>query len=505
MFVRRLAIACLVVAVIAGVGIVAGNSVAQKKFQGTRSVNVPNLIKVDPGQPANYLLIGSDTRQLGDPEFANSGVEGQRADVMMVLHVEPATATGMLVSFPRDTLVQIPGHGRDLLNAAFSDGGPNLAVETLEANFPPLKINHYIEINFEGFKDIVNAIGHIPLWFPTPVHDPQVGLNIDKAGCVEADGATALAYARSRDYFIPKNLQNPAVWHWNYARDFPKNRSRGGDGWVTTGSDLDRIPRQQYFLRTISEYALSKTASDPTKLISLLDAVKGNFTRDDTLKFDELKALIRTFRGLKPSKVEMLTLPVIGITSGKDAGRVVATDAAVTVADRLMDFGKTSSPPLPKPLPPAQVSVRIVNGSGISGEAQKVADAFTAAGFHVIGTPADADRSDYEQTQIRYAPGKYAEAVTIAPAVGTLNLVPAISRQNTLNADVLVIVGRDYDNLKHGYASITTGVTAPTSAPRSTSTTAATSTTTTTLPATTVNTLFVPVDKDGGPLVGCPS
>ncbi len=309
----------------------------------------------------------------------------------------------------------------------------------------------------------------------------------------------------SRDYFIPKNLQNPAAWKWNYDPNLDPNRSRGGDGWYTTGSDLDRIPRQQYFLRTISEYAISKTASDPSKLIALLDAVKGNFKRDDTLKFDELKALIRTFRGLKPSKVEMLTLPVVGIYSGKWKNHVVATDAAITVADRLMDFGKTASPPLPKPLPPAEVSVRIVNGSGIAGEAQKVDDSFKAAGFNVIGTPADADRSDYVQTQIRYAPGKYAEAVTLAPAIGTLNLVPAISRQNTLNADVLVVVGRDYDTLKHGYTSITAGATASTTAPKATSTTAASSTTTTTLPATTVNTLFVPVDKNGGPLVGCPS
>ncbi len=522
-FARRFLIACVVVAVLAGAGFLAGNAFARHTFEQSRTVSVPSLVRVDPGQPANYLLIGSDSRQVGDPAFSGQNVQGQRSDVMMVLHVEPASKTGILVSFPRDLVVDIPGHGRNLLNAAFSFGGADLVVSTLQSAFPPLKINHYIEVDFKGFEDVVNAIGHIPLWFPTPVHDPYSGLNVDKAGCVSADGTMALEYARSRHYYVPDDVANPAPWQWNYDPGIPESAYRGGRGWSATGSDLDRIPRQQYFLRTISQYAISKTASDPTKLFALLHAVQSNFKRDTTLKYDELKALVNTFRTLSPSKVQMQTLPVTEITSGPFSQHLVATDAALTVAQRLMDFGKTASPPLPKPLPPAQVEVRIVNGSGVAGAAIGPANDFRAAGFHVVGAPADADRGDYLQTQIRYAPGKYAEAVTVAPAVGSLNLVAAISRQNTLGADVLVIVGRDYGRLQHGFAAIeragnTTSSVSPRpstssslslSSPPPTSTTTTSSTTTSTTTTSIPNAVdagLVPVDpKTGGPLVGCPS
>jgi LCP family protein required for cell wall assembly len=507
-FLRRLAIACLAVALVATGGVLAGEAFARKSFQDSRKVHVPNLVRARPGEPANYLLIGSDTRQLGDlPASFGSAADapGQRSDVMMVLHVDPATRTGRLVSFPRDLVVQIPGHGRDLLNAAYGLGGANgpaLVIQTLEDNFPPLKINHYIEVNFKGFQNIVNAIGRIHLWFPTPVHDPYSNLQVPSAGCVSADGAMALAYARSRHYFIPQDRKNPAPWQWDYTPGINDN-TRGGNGWMQDPlADLDRIPRQQYFLRTISQAAIDKTAANPTKLFGLLNAVKNSFTRDTTLTFDELKALIRTFNGLDPRKVQMDTLPVVAAPPPY-ASHVVATDAAEAVLQSLMQFGGPS-PAIPNPLPPNQVRVRVVNGSGDPNAAQLALDRLRAAGFQVTGTAADGDRTNYERTQIRYAPDKYAQGFTTLLAVGTLNVIPAISTTNTLGADVLVVVGRDYPQLR----PVTGSTTAPTqsasssTAPTSTS---STSTTSTTVPRPTVDTLFVPVDpKTNGPLVGCP-
>ena len=173
-------------------------------------------------------------------------------------------------------------------------------------------------------------------------------------------------------------------------------------GWITDPlSDLDRIPRQQYFLRTISQAAIDKTAADPTKLFGLLDAVKHSFTADKSLKFDELKALIRAFDGLNPAKVEMTTLPVAAAT-GQWAGHVVATDAASGVVSRLMNFKPALD--LPTPLPANKVNVRIVNGTSTPGAAQVAVNEFTRAGFHVVGTAGDADRTDYKATQVRYAP-----------------------------------------------------------------------------------------------------
>ncbi len=503
-FLRRFAIACLVVAVLAAVGVFAGEAFARKSFEDSRKIHVPNLVRARPGEPANYLLIGSDTRQLGDldPSFGSvADAPGKNSDVMMVLHVDPASRTGRLVSFPRDLLVQIPGHGRGLLNSAYGLGGPALVIQTLEWNFLPLKINHYIEVNFDGFRDIVNAIGKIKLYFPTPVHDPFSNLHVDKAGCVSADGAMALAYARSRHYFIPKDEQNPAPWQWNYAPGIPDDQ-RGGQGWVEDPrADLDRIPRQQYFLRTISQAAIDKTAANPTKLIGLLNAVKDSFTRDTTLTFGEMKALIRTFNGLDPRKVQMETLPVVGAPPPNQA-HVVATDEALVVATSLMQFDP--SPPVPKPLPPNHVRVHVVNGSGIPNAAEFVRNRLAAAGFQITGPAVDADRSNYKETQVRYAPGKYAQGYTTLLEVGTLKIAEAISAENTLGADVLVVVGRDYAQLRPVNETTTTR---PQSASPTTetSTTTSTSTTTTTLAKPTADTRYVPVDpKTNGPLVGCP-
>jgi len=200
-FLRRFAIALLAVFVISAVGFVSAQAYGKRKFAESRVIHIPSgiLKTVKPGEPANYLLIGSDIRPADEtPAEAQAygtsqKVGGQHSDVMMVLHVDPVAHTGMLVSFPRDLMVSIPGHGRDLLNAAFAFNGPGLVIQTLEQNFTGLQINHYLEVDFRGFKKIVDKIGHIHLWFPTPVHDPYTGLEVNTAGCVSVNGDQALA------------------------------------------------------------------------------------------------------------------------------------------------------------------------------------------------------------------------------------------------------------------------------------------------------------------------
>jgi len=507
LFLRRFAIAMLAVVVLAGAGFVSGKAYGKREFGKSHVVNIPKgiLAKVKPGEPANYLLIGSDVRPADEtPQEAQAyGTEktagGARSDVMMVLHVDPVGNTGMLVSFPRDLVLKVPGHGRKQLNAAYGLGGPALVIQTLQQDFQPLRINHYLEVDFRGFKQIVNAIGHIRLWFPTPAHDPFTGLNVDRSGCVSVDGDQALAYARSREYFVPKDLQNPAPWVWDYPNQ------KGGQGWVKTGSDLDRIPRQQYFLRTISQAAIGKTGSNLLKISNLLDAVFKNLTHDQTLKYEELTSLAYTFRDLNPARINMSTLPVI--PDPGDPNRVVAKyPDTIGVVTALTNF----TPPkasLPKPLRAGQVTLRVVNGSGVKGAATDALAAFTAAGFKSTGPATDADRSDYE-TEVRYAPGKFRQGFTVALAVGTVRLVQATSASQTRGGDVLLIVGRDYASIKHHFELVPHKAGAAPTSTASTSTTVAaptTTTTTTTVPRQTADTRFLPLDpKTGGALVGCP-
>jgi LCP family protein required for cell wall assembly len=504
-FLGRLAIACLIVVVIAAAGVLAGQSYEQHEFNKSRVVNISNgiLTPTKPGKPANYLLIGSDSRT-GESaqEVSHFGAQdvGGGSDVMMVLHVEPATKTGVLVSFPRDLVVDVPGHGRELLNATYNQGGPDLVIQTIEKDFD-LKIHHYLEVGFRGFRDIVNAIGKIHLWFPTPVHDPYTGLETLKAGCVSVNGDQALAYARSRHYYVPQDVKNPAPWHWDY------QTSTGGQGWTQTGSDLDRIPRQQYFLRTISQAAIDKTGSNPLKITGLLDAVVKNFAHDQLLKMDALKSLVRTFNGLNPTRVQMTTLPNEAAT-GSWAGHVVAKyPDANLVLSRLRDL-TLPTVKVPLPLPQHQVTLRVVNGSGIKGLGAKALQQFTDAGFQTKWDPSDASRDDFAQTQIRVAPGKGIQGYTVALASGTNRVVDALTRRDTLDADVLVIAGRDWDSLTHNFHYTATARTTTTRAAGTTPTSQAapqTTATSTTTPRVTVDTRFVPVNpKTGGALVGCP-
>jgi LCP family protein required for cell wall assembly len=506
-FLRRFAIACVAVTVITVTGIYAGDSSARRTFASSRKLDIPDLEPLKPGQPANYLLIGSDVRtgdSPGDVQAFGSPAEttGQRSDVMMILHVDPKRREGMLVSFPRDLVVKMPDTGElGLLNSAFNAAnpgeGPARVIRTLEENFPPLEIHHYLEVDFAGFREIVDAIGRISLYFPTPVHDEWTGLHVETAGCKKVDGVEALAYARSRHYSIPRDLASPAPWR-------PSGPDKTSPGWIEDPrSDLDRIPRQQYFLRTVSQAAIDKTARNPTRLVGLLDATKANFARDSRLEYDELRRLIYTFKDLDPRRVRMETLPVVQGT-GRFRSNLVAADAANDLIRALMLFDDGGPPPA-ELLPPAEVSVKIVNGTSIPGFEQKAAQQFTAAGFDVTVEAGAADRQTYTSTQVRYAPGMSAEGFTVAMAIQTLNFIEASSRENTLDSDVLLIIGTDYDRLEHRFpgapsttAPATTSSPPPTAAPSTTTTTA--------MPATTVDTRFVPVDPEtGGPLVGCPS
>lgn len=139
-----------------------------------------------------YLLAGSDSRGNG---VAEDGTEGQRSDTIMVLH-QPDSGPAALVSLPRDTFTEIPGHGANKLNASFSFGGPELLVQTVEG-LTGLTVDHYVEIGMGGVRDVVDAVGGVELCLDTDVNDPMSGL-VWEAGCHPADGETALSFARMR-------------------------------------------------------------------------------------------------------------------------------------------------------------------------------------------------------------------------------------------------------------------------------------------------------------------
>jgi LCP family protein required for cell wall assembly len=149
-----------------------------------------------------YLLVGSDSRaglsKHQEARLGTGNAAGQRTDTILLLDV-PATGPTLLLSIPRDSYVDIPHHGKNKINAAYSIGGPRLLVHTVE-NATRIHIDNYVEVGFTGFVGIVNALGGIRVCPTTSIHDPKAGhLNLQK-GCQEINGRTALGYARSRAF-----------------------------------------------------------------------------------------------------------------------------------------------------------------------------------------------------------------------------------------------------------------------------------------------------------------
>ena len=161
----------------------------------------------------NFLIIGSDTRsfvqsQADKQAFTdqNTTVDGPaRSDTMMVLHADGKNSYA--VSFPRDLYVNIPGHGKGKLNAAFNEG-PQEVIDTLKADFD-VDIQHYVEVNFKTFEDIVNAVGSVPVYFPYPARDQLSGLGpTPAAGCYHLDGRAGVGV---RAVAPPRVLHRRAV------------------------------------------------------------------------------------------------------------------------------------------------------------------------------------------------------------------------------------------------------------------------------------------------------
>ena len=169
---------------------------------------------------ADWLIVGSDSRQGLDEarrrELGTGQAAGRRADTMMLLHIPRGTGKPVLVSLPRDSYVPIPGRGRNKLNAAYAFGGPQLLARTVE-QVTGIRLDRYMEVGFDGFASVVDAVGGVQICPDRAMRDPMAGLNV-KAGCQVVGSKQALAYVRTR---------------------------AGGRG------DLDRVERQQEFLGSL--------------------------------------------------------------------------------------------------------------------------------------------------------------------------------------------------------------------------------------------------------------
>ncbi|GAA3963582.1 LCP family protein [Actinomadura viridis] len=227
----------------------------------------------------NWLLVGSDTRA----EVGTTGSDGpvwkpgqQRSDTIMLLHLPADRSKAYVISFPRDSWVQIPGYGPQKINAAFSFGGPPLLIETVE-NLTGIRIDHFGAIDFNGFKSMTDALGGVEVDIKESVYDPARKVHW-QAGRQRLDGEKALLFVRQR-YNLPNG-------------------------------DFDRIRRQQAFLRALAQKAADGgTISNPIKLDRFLSAFTKSISVDDSVSAGKLRSLALSMRGVRPGDVSFMTVP----------------------------------------------------------------------------------------------------------------------------------------------------------------------------------------------------
>jgi LCP family protein required for cell wall assembly len=431
-----LLICCLIIAVF-GVAVVRAEDAKVAKI---RVANIdPSLLTAG----SNYLIVGSDTRsfvssQADAAAFGSAQSQsGQRSDTMMVVHVDPGGSTGILVSFPRDLWVDVPGHGTNKINAAFAFGGAQLTIQTIRQNFG-VPIAHYLEVDFAGFRDIVNAIGSVPIYFPFPARDHNSGLNIPTAGCINLNGDTALAYVRSRYYEYKKNGQ----WQSDPT------------------SDLGRIERQQYFIRSLASAAIHSAVSHPLSINKVADKSVAALTRDKKLNASDMRKLVFAFRNPDPAAFPMTTLPATGAFRGGQSVLLLDAAKAAPMLARLRGQAAPSTS-IPK-ISPSSVQLRVKNGSGVGGAAGRAESALVAAGFRAAAPATDADRSDYAVTEVRYVPGAEKKARLVLAYLGGAGRLVALAAAPSGGAAVVVVLGRDFQQVTVPAGAATTTPPPPT-------------------------------------------
>jgi LCP family protein required for cell wall assembly len=348
----------------------------------------------------NYLIVGSDSREgltRAQTRTLHLGrAEGRRSDTMLLAHVSTQHDKVTLVSLPRDSLVEIPAHrtgdgetveaAPDKLNAAYAYGGPQLTIRTVQ-NVTGIAIDHYVEVNFAGFIDVVDAVGTVDVCVPEAVSDPKTGLDLS-AGHHDLDGRQSLAYVRSRS--------------------------------LDARGDLGRIERQQQFLGAMMREALSADVLlNPVRLTDFLDAALQTIRTDPGLERHDIVDLATRLRGLDPEHVQFVTVPIADPDHrDPELGSTVRWDdaAAEDLFTRLRDDEPLTGPtgegqdggsrdgPARVEVAPGDISVEVLNASGVDDLARRASNDLADAGFAVAASPSNADPPHPDETVIRYDP-----------------------------------------------------------------------------------------------------
>ncbi|MEV0581876.1 LCP family protein [Nonomuraea sp. NPDC050310] len=376
----------------------------------------------------NILLVGVDKRDnlsRREQRDLRLGREvGQRTDTMMLIHLSADHRRIAVVSLPRDSWTTIPGKGHHKINSAYQLGGPSLTLKTVQ-QATGLPINLYVEVNVLGFIDVVDSLkGGVTVCTPVPINDKKINFNL-AAGTHQLDGIQALFYARTR---------------------------------ATVRSDFDRIDRQQQVMSALLDKVLSPaTLTDPAALGKFIKSVQASVKIDPQ---KDLNSLVTQLRDTSLDDVRFASIPIADPdyrtptgesavkwdqAGAKDLFRRIAADEDLGRPSPSPSASAPATPtasPSPLTVPPARITMRVLNGTDIQGLGARTRDALLASGFVIPETAGNTPKKDFTRTVIRYGPGREDSARTVAAAL------PGAELKLTDKPGIEVVLGSDQPKVR---------------------------------------------------------
>jgi len=352
---------------------------------------------------------------IGEDNTAKRNKNGRGlSDTIMVAAVDLRNKTVRAVSIPRDTRVDIPGHGIQKINAAHVFGGPDL-VRRMAEQLLGVTIDYYVRTDIDGLKNIVDSVGGVGIEIEKDMNytDRRGGLRIHlRKGYRHLNGDQALQYVRFRH-----------------------------DAWGDVGYEMvdgkkvatGRIVRQQKFLRALARQMMQ--VQNLPKLPSLVAEMYDKGYVETDMSLVDIKALVKIARDILPEDMAMETVPGMPQNIGGVSYWIPDPEATKEVVAQMLEWNPTPSA--------ASLSVEVLNGSGVDGIASRVAERLEAMGYKVVST-GNAPSYDYDRCAVICRGGVNTQVRELAKIFSCAEVKEASGRTNPGSPDVTVIVGKDY-------------------------------------------------------------
>src|SRR3984957_1289374 len=422
-----------------------------------KHVNVGTETTATYNNSENILLVGSTTRcglkvQNKAYGLCSQGVTGVNRDVVMILHLNLSTNQVSILSIPRDLFVpNARVDGANKIDAALYNG-PQQLVAAIQEDFG-IPINHYVELNFDTFADVVNVLGGIKMNFPMEVFDAYSGLYVPHTGCIQLNGTRALQVVRAR------HLQIRMAGDGTDYRDWPQEGL----------SDLARIRRDHEFLKVLADAVKAKGIANPLTDERLATSVARYLTVDQAFSTSDLLSLAEHFHGVSVGSVPELTVPVVLVETPGGTGYLYQgysygdvefpIDPGVEqTIDRFLDVAPSVNTMDGEPLPkPSSFTVSVVDGTGIANQAHVIAAGLRRRGFVIHGVGTATPFGVREETGVYHATNSAASLAAAQAVIHTIEgpAVMALGR-TTAGATVTVLTGSDAPVLPPPHKTTTT-------------------------------------------------